>query len=439
MVDQIILSVNAPDKEFLNIYPPVLKSGDGSTMSLDGLIADASISSRRKNHEEDDLRAEIRAGSLIHSAREIYPTLRIKLKSPVFVEEICIQNREDVYHKRARYLNLKAFHSGRLVAEFQNSSPAQLVKMLARICEVVSFDLPAQGPLDVPQMTDEISSRIQDHALRGKLNLEYREFPYLLPMFDGVADPDPYQEAICAALIVAILGEKTYAGTKDLKIVSQFLHSGEAIEKCRKLASKIANMTIPRNCDLTISKHQIHFSRLVQRKDVHLDGMEKLFSIFDYLGIPLMLCYGTLLGAIRQGSFLAHDDDVDLLYVDGCSSQDEIVENQRRLIDRLNTAGIKCDPVTLGKNFHAFVGGVSLDLFPCWQEGDKTFLLMEQMRYRSIPTALLLPTATATLHGRKFNAPANPQSFLAERYGPTWQTPDIYYGWPWKVSDRISA
>lgn len=434
-IDQITISISGPSEEYLNIYPPVFYDKDGKIIKNQSLISTVKITSRRPGHEEENLKDEIFSGSLIHSGRELRPTLTIKFKSLTYIDKISIHNREDIHHKRSRFLDVKGFRSKTLISSFENSDPQKLLEVYKKISALVKYS-PIESE-SLPDAIDKIKLKIKSMALNGDLELDYKEMLYLLPMFEGVMDPDEYQEAICAAMIIRLLDKKSYAGTRELKVISQFLHSDKIIEKSRTIANEISKKLNGESKELTLSKHQVHYSRLVERKDAHLDGMEKLFSAFSHLGVPLMLSYGTLLGAIRENSFLSHDDDVDLLYVDGSTSHDEILKNQVKLIEKLNSMGIKCGGETLGKNFHVYVDGVSLDLFPCWQTDGRTFLLMEQMKYRDISTNILVPTSTANLHGRSFPAPADPEGFLNERYGSTWGTPDLYYGWPWKVSREV--
>lgn len=76
-----------------------------------------------------------------------------------------------------------------------------------------------------------------------------------------------------------------------------------------------------------------------------------------------------------------------------------------------------------------------IDLFPLLVAGEMVTLHMEKMKLRPIPTSLVLPAAAISFKGAALLAPADPEGFLAERYGPTWGTPNPFYDWPWKLSD----
>lgn len=392
------------------------------------------LSSHRPEQEPEDLLEFAVTGNMLHSGREISPALIVHLKQPIFVSKITVANRDGIYHKRSRYLTLRAFHEGICCATYDNMDPIRHIEALQKLAEACRFALPESADFDLDAVTTSMRAAVLSAADTGMLDLSFEDMFALLPMFDGLQDPNDYQEAICAALVGALLKGKTYAGTRDLRFAAQFMHSDRIIDRVRARACAIASHVRGSPREITLSKHHVHYARLIERREEHLNALDKIFAVFEKLEIPLVLSYGTLLGAVREGTFLAHDDDVDLLYFDGAGSQEEVIANQQVLIERLNAVGVKCGGEPLGKNFHVFLDGVSLDLFPSWKVGDRLYLLMEQMRYRDIAADLVLPPATAQIHGRAYPAPRDTAGFLTERYSSAWPTPDIYYGWPWKVT-----
>ena len=55
-----------------------------------------------------------------------------------------------------------------------------------------------------------------------------------------------------------------------------------------------------------------------------LDAMTRTLADLDELGYTVAITGGTLLGAVREGSILAHDDDIDLLVYLGESAPPDI-------------------------------------------------------------------------------------------------------------------
>lgn len=436
VMDRLVLALTAPAPEFLNLFPPVFYDADGREIPHRTIYGDVALSSHRPEGPPADLLEFAVTGNMLHSGREICPALIVRLKQPVFVSRITIANRDGIYHKRSRYLTLRAFHKGICCATYDNMDPTRHVLALRKLAEACKFELPEGGDFDVKAATASMRAAVQSAADAGKLDLNLEDMFALLPLYDGVQDPDDYQEAICAALIGALLKGKTYAATRDLRFAAQLMHSDRVIDRVRARACATASRLSGSPREITLSKHHIHYARLIERRDEHLNALDKIFAVFKTLGIPLVLSYGTLLGAVREGRFLAHDDDVDLLYFDGSTSHEEVIANQAVLIEKLNAAGVKCGGEPLGKNFHVFLDGVSLDLFPSWKAGDRLHLLMEQMRYRDIAADLVLPPASAQIHGRSYPAPHDAAGFLTERYTSSWPTPDVYFGWPWKLTQE---
>jgi hypothetical protein len=180
-----------------------------------------------------------------------------------------------------------------------------------------------------------------------------------------------------------------------------------------------------------ISKHHVHEAELVAQQARYLDALDKLFPLLQSMGVTPMLCYGSLLGAVREGKFLAHDDDVDVLYFDGSSSREEAVKRKRIMIERLGALGY--NTWDSGENFNVWVDGVPVDVFFCWQQDGRLSLMMESYKYRDIDAAMALPPLMLEFQGHVYPVLADPAAFLEERYGPNWQIPDPYHEWPWTV------
>jgi hypothetical protein len=170
-----------------------------------------------------------------------------------------------------------------------------------------------------------------------------------------------------------------------------------------------------------------------------LDLVRRAREDFAELGLALMLAYGTLLGAVREGNFLAHDDDVDLLYAVEASSTIEARPLVADLARRLRERGWLTWENESGNalNFHLIDPGsrLRLDLFPVLTDGNRVHLHMEHMNVRDIPRGLVLPARKSTFLGQDVLVPRDPEGFLAERYGPSWSVPDPYDDWAWPVDE----
>ena len=159
--------------------------------------------------------------------------------------------------------------------------------------------------------------------------------------------------------------------------------------------------------------------------DALLDATEAVLAALQDTGIEPFLAYGTLLGAVREGTVLGHDSDADLGYVsrhtDPVDVARESFQIQRRLvrqgwrISRYSGAAFKISvteaDVTRG-----------LDVFGGFFVDGRLYLMGE------IGTPFerdwIFPLGSATLAGRPMPVPALPEKLLAATYGPGWKVPD---------------
>lgn len=164
-----------------------------------------------------------------------------------------------------------------------------------------------------------------------------------------------------------------------------------------------------------------------QLKEEYLDRVHDVIQVLeDDCGVPTFIAYGTLLGAVREGTLIGHDIDVDLGYLsDATSPVDAILENyaiERRLRQ-------------LGWRSSRANGGF-LQLFPTLSDGSTrnidvfTAFVADGWLYQindivtPADAGAIVPLGTIELEGRQFPAPAHPAVLLEAAYGPSWRVPD---------------
>jgi hypothetical protein len=176
---------------------------------------------------------------------------------------------------------------------------------------------------------------------------------------------------------------------------------------------------------------------LQQRADDYVGLILRATALLDECGYPAMIAYGTLLGAVREGNFLAHDDDVDMLIPIPAANRDEVEKVLAPLAEQLRSKGWRVSRPNSYTNFHLGEPetGLHVDVFPLLVDGERSSLHMEKMRLRDIATDVVLPPKPFTFLGREVLVPADPEAFLADRYGDGWSTPDPFYDWPWALHD----
>ena len=173
----------------------------------------------------------------------------------------------------------------------------------------------------------------------------------------------------------------------------------------------------------------------------HVEGI--LTTLNERAGVPAFIAYGTLLGAVRNGRLIGHDNDVDLAYASEHAYPVDVIREafrvERALLDdgwnvrrgsgaRLN---VRLD---LGDGSTRFV-----DVFTAhWVEG---VLYIPQDTGFRLPKETILPLTTVELLGRRVPAPRDFERLLAATYGEGWRTPDpsFKYHTPEWLARRIGG
>ena len=431
-IDCLHVAIDEGKQQFLNIAEFRFFDENQKEISRETLCSAVKLSSSYADEDDDIIFEKFLIGRMLHSRFELRPSLLIKLKEKTKISKILIGNRKDVYGQRSRFLKATALLDGLPIAEKSNSNHNEAQASLSEL--LFELDLLDQVPRDVNDVAEFVSlirQRLCDEILAGKFTADHMKLVWFLPLYDPTESPSDFDICICAAILFQLRGDRVYFPPKRLQPISAVLPSDADISRLCDTATQIQRQKTGGTTKFVATKHAIQPPQIASQKDAYLRALDAAFDLLDELGFTLLLCYGSLLGAAREGEFMPHDDDVDLLLINQSASHQEALQNKKDLILALEGHGIAVYP--LEENFHAVIGGKTLDLFICWQGTDSTTLLMENFRYRDIPTNILLPPSTVKLYDREYPAPAKPHAFLEERYGPTWTTSDPFYEWPWKL------
>jgi len=158
------------------------------------------------------------------------------------------------------------------------------------------------------------------------------------------------------------------------------------------------------------------------------------------LGYAAYICSGTLLGAIRRGDLLPHDDDVDLGILLEHSNPSDLTLDSYRLEDELVALG---HTVVRHSSVHVQVmflreGGRTdhyVDIFSAFYRNEHEFCQPFHIR-TDVPRSSIVPTRQLELSGALLPAPAKPEDWLAACYGPNWETPDPSFRFRTPTSTR---
>lgn len=159
-----------------------------------------------------------------------------------------------------------------------------------------------------------------------------------------------------------------------------------------------------------------------------LDSAARLAADMQAWGYPIYLVGGTLLGIVRSGALLPHDDDLDFAYLSEQSDPAELVRESFELERRLTDAGY-----AVARHSHAHI---ELAFFDDHEQLDHYIDVFTGFFHEGLycqPFALrsaevgrddLVPTSDIDVNGVTLPAPANPEAWLAYAYGAGWRVPD---------------
>ena len=157
-----------------------------------------------------------------------------------------------------------------------------------------------------------------------------------------------------------------------------------------------------------------------------VDAVEIVLKALNAAGVSAFPAYGTLLGAVREGKLIGHDNDADVGYVSSHTHPADVIIESFRLQRVLQQQGFEITRYS-GAAFKVVVrdserGGRGLDVFAGFlYEGQ--LVLMGEI-FAPFEREWLLPLGTVQLEGVTLPAPAQPERLLAAMYGEQWRVPD---------------
>lgn len=158
-----------------------------------------------------------------------------------------------------------------------------------------------------------------------------------------------------------------------------------------------------------------------------INVMAAATRLFDDAGIRYWLDYGALLGAVREGGMITHDNDADvgILLEDWGKLKALRPAAQEagfvlRFIKHLDYARAQ---VSHMNRLHVCIF-VWHEPKPGWLERPSYMRIDEQHgKGKGFPRAWIEERSRVSWEGISMWAPANPQQMIEHRYGPTWRQP----------------
>lgn len=429
VVKKLRLELLGEGKEILNLR------GVEITPSISGSKYKCRQSSAHDSQKKNSY-ALLRRQS-IHTNSEFNPFWEVIFQTPRYIKSLKIYNRGDRWGSRSASLHISCVDDVGSHHVVQNSCPDsarnKFVGFFASFFDKNYFDDSLK--LDLRQdIIDSIFSGkslpidFYKHAVQG---VDFRPQKVSRAL-------DSYESTIIAGYL--ILQERICPGETSLKMFSHRLDSKNNLEI---LQERMLEISSAQNlCSYGLTRHGVQpVNILTANKKSNLSLMQKVIELYNLLGHSVVLGYGTLLGAVREGAFLSHDDDIDLIYFSACRSYEAVQQEVQGFIDYFRSLGYKVSHA-IGRRLNIHIIDESIDakvdIFPCWktESDDLLYLHMHQMKIQAISTECLTPIDFVRLEETDFPAPKRAELFLEARYGKGWSIEDPYFDWPWKLLDQ---
>lgn len=416
---------------------------DGQPLKIDSELVSPLESSHRLDHAIPPYLLQT-SGSGVHTGKEIGAWWEASLAEPIQTDSLQYLNRRDKWGIRSQQIRIDVQSpNGKWTEVYNSTSSAYVRQVVDRLIGIGGSTFPNWMPQHY-----EDSLRWHDdavHSVRCALDRQ----PLQMKPEDWLS-------------VAALIPTRAYKGAKvsplsgnewrllahglynqvrrDVRARSGIASFGGVLNtrsSLRRLGAEIREISeeagaVPH----TVSRHGVAPLGVLHSKgDEFVQGMLEVSRDLHSIGSRTMLAYGTLLGAVREGGFIQHDDDVDLFYTVEPSETETIVEATRRIMERLRERGWRVTPIPKYMNAHITKPGsaVSLDLFPLDLSGQTVPVHMEAMRIRDLPADWFTRRTQYLIDGTAFPAPAEAEAFLRDRYGESWRVPDPFHDWAWNL------
>lgn len=147
-------------------------------------------------------------------------------------------------------------------------------------------------------------------------------------------------------------------------------------------------------------------------------------EIRQAIGCDAFAIYGTMLGAVREGNFIGHDNDFDMVYVSRHSEPEAVKAEFVQLCEYLIDAGYWLKP----KKTHTWVRRrdtrQKMDIFFSWFDSEGRFHLSYGYHGEPVGREGFEERVPYTLAGRRILLPAASPEILEQTFGKGWKSPD---------------
>ncbi len=172
---------------------------------------------------------------------------------------------------------------------------------------------------------------------------------------------------------------------------------------------------------------------------VALQVLKDARDILKWIRCPYFVMGGALLGFIREGKLLNHDEDIDIgIFIDDWSPRIHM-ELERKGFKFISKMGTNLE----GLEYRFVKNGIQLDIF-FWYKEEHHYWYAAWWRENKLKDRIRLVFSpfkidTMNVLGENFSIPSNPESWLEQIYGSDWMTPKTNWHWATSCKNVIEA
>ena len=151
-------------------------------------------------------------------------------------------------------------------------------------------------------------------------------------------------------------------------------------------------------------------------------GLESHMTILKDAGLKVFLDSGPLLGLVRDGKLIDHDNDIDLGLILDADSEETAALEWKKIPQKLRDLGILSEGSEKNQGLVRLteVAGFTIDVFPAWFADNKAYVFPHT--YGELKPEDVYPFRVCKITG--LDQPAEPEKMLAVNYGSGWRTYD---------------